>query len=507
MTTIRQTLITAINDLSKSLNTRDVDKQVLLAKDNFEASVTTLYKSNGAVSGGFQQLTNAVPDVLNNVDGSTPQEIQNQAAVVKMDVSAAESQLKQDASADRTDLQTITGNAELVADGFLDVVISAPFPEALASVLKDVTTLTGEQISGIVENNVRLDNTQQESEDDQIVDPIQNIVGNLFPSLKSVSFQLNSTISQLLNNSSILLTRSQFGFNNLVENIIEKANGPAFSIITSAAVIDGVRQNIPPEQVQKILELKAASNVSGAALILKKYSDKSLGELEALISTINNKASNQVSDSQTPRDLKVVRTDNIVNLWREDTTDPNSDVFSEVIGKEITAEVLNMNREVTEIIVVFLETPNATIQSYHELYAKRYNIGFNPHFYIGYDGVIYRGRPINIEAKQTTLVTNDHYKRSIIIGVNINEKSKIHKLAPGQREKLLSLVDQILEAKPGLQVFSAKDVGWSYTTETDALNVSLFFKQKLNKINITSYNPKIKPPLTAKELAEYYIEL
>lgn len=504
MTTIRQTLTNGINDLTKALNTRDIDKQIQAAKDKFDTSLTTVYKSNGSVSGGFQQLTNPATDVLNSVSESLPEEIQKQVAVVKLDASAAESQLRQEVGALRTDLETIVGKATLAADGFLDVVVSAPFPEAIAAVLKDTTTLTGKQILSIVEENVRIDNILNEV-DDNIIDPVKNVVGNLFPSLVSASSLLNNSVSQLVINSRTLLNRSELGFNNLIENIIEKTKAPAFSIISSAAVIDGVRQTIPPDDVKKILELKAASNISGAAEILKKYSDKSLGELEALLSTINNKASNQVSDSQSPRDLKVVRTDNIVNLWKEDATDPNSGVFSEIIGKEITAEVLNMNREVTEIIVVFLENANTTIQSYHELYTNKYNIGFNPHFYIGYDAVTYRGRPINLEAKQTQLITNEHYKRSIIIGVNVNEKSRTHKLATGQPQKLLSLVDQILEAKPGLQVFGAKDVGWNYTTETDALNVPLFIKQKLNKVNIAGYNPKTQPPLTTTQLAEYYI--
>lgn len=504
MTTIRQTLTNGINDLTKALNTRDIDKQIQAAKDKFDTSLTTVYKSNGSVSGGFQQLTNPATDVLNSVSESLPEEIQKQVAVVKLDASAAESQLRQEVGALRTDLETIVGKATLAADGFLDVVVSAPFPEAIAAVLKDTTTLTGKQILSIVEENVRIDNILNEV-DDNIIDPVKNVVGNLFPSLVSASSLLNNSVSQLVINSRTLLNRSELGFNNLIENIIEKTKAPAFSIISSAAVIDGVRQTIPPDQVKKILELKAASNISGAAEILKKYSDKSLGELEALLSTINNKASNQVSDSQSPRDLKVVRTDNIVNLWKEDATDPNSGVFSEIIGKEITAEVLNMNREVTEIIVVFLENANTTIQSYHELYTNKYNIGFNPHFYIGYDAVTYRGRPINLEAKQTQLITNEHYKRSIIIGVNVDEKSRTHKLATGQPQKLLSLVDQILEAKPGLQVFGAKDVGWNYTTETDALNVPLFIKQKLNKVNIAGYNPKTQPPLTTTQLAEYYI--
>ena len=254
----------------------------------------------------------------------------------------------------------------------------------------------------------------------------------------------------------------------------------------------------------EIIKLVSNKEISSAARVLQPFTNKSISELETLLIKVNNKASNQITESKTPRDLKIKRTDTLTNLWREDRTENLGEVFAPIIGTEVTAEVLNMSRDVTEIVVMFMEVPGASIESYHQKYVDKYAIGFNPHFYIGHDAIIYRGRPLEIEAKgNTNTITNEHYKRSIIIGVNINDQSYQHKFAPSQREKLLLLIDQILEAKPGLQVFSAKEVGWNYYESTDALNVSLFVKQKLNKVNVVDYNPKLNPPLTSQQLARF----
>ena len=125
---------------------------------------------------------------------------------------------------------------------------------------------------------------------------------------------------------------------------------------------------------------------------------------------------------------------------------------------------------------------------------------------IGYDNVVYRGRPLEIESKNNVpTITNEHYKRSILIGVNIDEKSKTKKLAPGQEKTLIELIRQISAAKPGIQVFSAADVGWITNVNNTPLNVANLVHQKLGKRNLQTYFPKERPPLTNTELANYYI--
>lgn len=506
MAGIRQLITDKINDLSKSLNTAPVQTQVRQSQQNFETSETLLYKTQGITSAGFTQLVSTVNDVVSEAEGSLPDQVQQQVGAVQLDVSAAENELKNSVGSAQSDLESITGKTALAADGFLDVVVAAPFPEAMAAALKTTTTLTSTGIADIIKDNVNTDNIVNET-DDEIIDPVENIVGNLFSNSKSTTSQLNTVFSTIASNNATLLSgSSEGGFNSLIENIVEQSLNPTLKLLGSAAFKNDAPVTIPNRDIQEIIKLRNANNISGAANILQRYSDKSKAELEALIIKIDNKASTQVNDAAVSKHLNIQRTDTFVNLWNEEVTVEKDKVFTPVIGKEITSEVLNMTREVTEIIVMFMESPGASVKDYHNKYVSKYGIGFNPHFYIGYDAVTYRGRPLEIEAKaNTNTITNDHYKRSIIIGVNINEESDIHKLAPGQQVQMLSLIRQILEAKPGMQVYGARDVGWNYNVNNDALNIPLFVKTKLNKTNIVDYNPKTQPPLTANKLATYYV--
>jgi hypothetical protein len=54
-----------------------------------------------------------------------------------------------------------------------------------------------------------------------------------------------------------------------------------------------------------------------------------------------------------------------------------------------------------------------------------------------------------------------------------------------------------------LQVYSASDVGWSTNENTNVLDVPKLVKQKLNKVNLVSYDPINNDPLTSQELAKF----
>ena len=424
-----------------------------------------------------------------------------QALSVVQLASSASAQLKNDASTNRTDLETITGNADLAADGFLHVVVSASFPEAIAAVLKNTTELNGQQITNVVRNNA----TDTTSELAANIDKqLASLVGNLFPSSKSASSQLSSAFSQLGANAENLLAALNNGFGSLVENLIERSIHPAFTLLRSAAIKGGETQRISPADLKKIIQYQSVGNTAAAALILQKYSDLPIEELEDVISKINNKASAQLLDDiVTAKPANVFRTDAINDLWKEATTNPNSKVFLPILGQEIGSEVLEMTREVTEIIVTFMPGPGTSVQAFHNKYSTEYAIGFNHHFFIGSDAIIYRGRPLNIEISDTPpSITNDHYKRSISIAVNIDHTSETHKVSPNQLQQLDFLVRQMWESRPGLQIFGADDVGWVVSRNAHATNIPLYFERQTGKKNIADYNPKIAPPLTEKQLAE-----
>ena len=489
---IRQTLSSSVDRLSRSAATGAVQSKVQDVKEVFETSVSLPFKSVGDTKGGFQQLTNTLSDVVNDIEGSVPNEVVEKLEIVKM-TDGVSSSLRKDASDIRTDVTTIVGDERLSADGFLEVAISSGFPEALAAVTKKTTDLRPEQITDLVrQNNFNNDHD----------DTIENIVKNVFPASSSQTNMLKSTGSLINNNLQQILSKADEGFNSLVENIVETNFKPAYKLLNETAFKNNQKVSLPIGPIKDIIRLQQSGDIKKAAVLLKKYSDLSLEELESKVQNINNTASSNVTEAIERRDIKVERTDVFINQWREGNTPSDSLVFNPVIGKELTTEVLNMTREVTEIIVIFLEGSGATVNDYHQAYVDKYNIGFNPHFYIGKDGIVYRGRPLEIEFLESTpLVTNDHYKRSIVISVNIDEKSVIHKVTTKQTQKLIQIIKQFLIAKPGLQVFGAKDVGWEYNVNNDALDIPVLIQSSLGKRNAPGYDPLMNAPLTSQQLA------
>ena len=119
------------------------------------AALSFKYKSDAAVSGGFKSVASTDRDIISNATGSVPEQVTKQLGLVQLDPSASTPDLvKVVEAADKIDLTAIAGDARLAADGFLDVAISAPFPEALAQVIKDTTDINSSGIKDIVNNNV-----------------------------------------------------------------------------------------------------------------------------------------------------------------------------------------------------------------------------------------------------------------------------------------------------------------------------------------------------------------
>lgn len=493
----REVLSAVVNSLNQAVNKFQLEEAIAEARETHISSITALYKSKGNTKGGFEQITSTARDVINEVEGSVPENIED-LDIVKLTDGVATELRNKVAAVDKTNLQSLTGELELAEDGFLDVVVSAPFPEALAAVVKNTTTLSSNQIIDVVKNN---------SEAGEQSDKIEALVKNLFPSFRSQAQQLDKTFNTVQSNITRLLQNSNLGFNTLVENLVESSYKTTTKQLSEVAFKNGVSVPLPNEKVKEIIELQQKGLITQAARVLQGYSDKTLDELEAVIRNINNKASSNVTDAVDRQDIRVERTDTFVNLWREENTPFDSPVFNPVLGNEIISEVVNMKREVTEVIVSFLPGPGATINNYHQGYIDKYNIGFNPHFYIGRDAVIYRGRPLEIDVKSgTPRVTNNHYLRSILISVNVDEKNNTHKISTRQTEKLSNLLQQIIIAKPGIQVYGEKDVGWTYDISVDALDVPQYVKAKFGKQNIASYDPKSEDPLTQEELTKKSIE-
>ena len=485
-----------MNALSRLLGQQSSSSATRELREVYDTSVSFKYKPDNTTSGGFQSLASADRDIVSSVEGSVPNQIQKSLGVVKLDPSAKSADLIKDVGSDETDLTAITGDSRLSSDGFLDVAVSAPFPEALAEVVKSTTTSSSSEVKTIVGNNVSTELAR-----DNILD---NVLGDVLNTKKGTSNKVINAISNQNNSRSKLLNNSSSGFNGTIENLVETTFQSTEVLLNSVAKKGDVTYNVPPEDVKDIVTSKNNGDIDNAVKILKKYSDKSDADLKNVILKIDNRASTVLEPAAVSVHIPSKRTDDYNNVWREATTDINSKIFDPIADiTELETELANMTREVTEVIVEAFATVDGsttTVEEWHQLYVDKYDQGFEPHYYINYAGVLFRGRPVDI--KGTGFYYSgvpDHSERSILIAL----EEPNYMASTAQMNTIRKMFQSIFNVKPGVQVFGIHDIIRS--TESPWWNVSLNVKNVFGKENIKDYNPNTTAPLTQKQLVDGYV--
>ena len=492
----RDRLISRMGSLNNSLNDPDRSKVSSQSVLNNIAANSHTYKKDGEVGGGYTTIVSNTNDIVIQEKDSIPDEVTEGLDVIQLHESAKSSVLtKTVSSSHKTDMTAITGKEDLAKGGFLDVVISSPYPEALGHAFKNVTNAPKADVESIMRNNINGVNHDDEA--------VVSVVENVYDTKISANQVLNQVVGQIKRLTNELNSSVNKGFGSGVENIIESTFLSAQSKLSPILYKNNVAQHISDKDLKRVVEAVEGEQWQKAYKILKQYSDSSETEIIAVLKTIDNSAVTNISEATATVDMDTQRTDNYKNLWRETETPADGTVFQPLIGSELVVEVANMEREVTEIIIVYLPKKGTTITEYHNLYSTQFSIGFNPHFYIGSDAVAYRGRPLEIEASnKSRIITNNHYKRSILISVNVDETSTAHKVSAEQVDRLVNVIGQIYQAIPGIQVFSAADVGWEYSADESAIDLEPLLKTRLGIVNSELYKPKDHDPMTQSQLAE-----
>lgn len=485
-----------INSLSRLLDQPSSSSATRELREVYDTSVSFKYKPDNTTSGGFQSLASADRDIISSVEGSVPDQIQKSLGVVKLDPSAKSADLIKDVGTDETDLTTITGDSRLSSDGFLDVAVSAPFPEALAEVVKSTTTSSSTEVKTIVSNNVSTELAR-----DDILD---NVLGDVLNTSKSMSNKVADAISNQNNSKTKVLNNSSSGFNGTIENLVETTFQSTEVLLNSVAKKGDVTYNIPPEDIKDIVTSKNNDDIDNAVKILKKYSDTPDADLRDVILKIDNRASTVLEPSTISVHIPSKRTDDYSNVWREETTDTNSKIFDPITDiTELETELANMTREVTEVIVEAFGTVDGsttTVEEWHQIYVDKYDQGFEPHYYINYAGILFRGRPVDIEGTGFYYSgVPDHSKRSILIAL----EEPNYMASTAQMNTIKNIFQSIFNIKPGVQVFGISDI--LKTTESPWWDVPLTMKNLFGKENIKDYDPNATAPLTQKQLVDGYV--
>lgn len=480
----------ALFGIKNLLNIPDAERKAEELREVDLAANSFKYVAGGTVANGFKTVTSGLTDVVSQVEGSVPSQASYVLGVVQLDKSAAKSELVKVVGSDESDLASITGNAALSKNGFLDVNISAPFPEAIAETIQSTTNLKPDQIKSIVNKNVNTENFT-----DGVLD---TVVGDVIKSTNSLTNVLNNSVASITSQTNVALGKISFGFDSLLENVVEQSFQSAQVTLDSVAKIGDVVKTVDQADLKKIIELKNQGRISEAAKILAKYSDSPTATLEQTIRKVDNRAAKALEPEPINVDIPTRRTDNYLNLWREEFTSVNSKIFDSVIRtEEVETELSNLRREVTEVIIEAngVEDDHITVQEVHEAYVEKYEQGINPHFYITKYGIIHRARPLEVEAKPLR-DSNDNAERSIVI---LLEGTRAPLASKTMRE-LKKLLASIYRAKPGIQVFGYNQVNPG--EQSPYFDVPRYIKNTFGKYNVSDYNPSKDTPLTQKELLE-----
>ena len=221
-------------------------------------------------------------------------------------------------------------------------------------------------------------------------------------------------------------------YRSLVRTKVAKGSQTGIVQGISTEVLTDVKKQIrnfapklTSDQVNSVINLSQgdASDISKAIKILYDATGKTFDEIRQFIKSIDTTIDNATRISPT----EAVFSEPYVigsyeKEWKKGAGDPVFPYISSV--EEMQAELRNIDREVTEVVVHWTETHtnknigSEEINKYH-LDLGLEGIGY--HFVIRRDGSLQRGRPINLQGQHAP--TNNHDLRSIGIvfvgGINV----------------------------------------------------------------------------------------
>jgi len=179
------------------------------------------------------------------------------------------------------------------------------------------------------------------------------------------------------------------------------------------------------DQVNSVINLSQgdAGDISQAVRLLYDATGKPFDDIRQFIKSIDTTIDNATRVSPTeavfPEPYVI---GSYAKEWKKGVDDPVFPYISSI--EELQAELRNVDREVTEVVVHWTEThTNKNIGS-EEINKYHLDLGLDGigyHFVIRRDGSLQRGRPVNLQGQHSP--TNNHDQRSIGVvfvgGINV----------------------------------------------------------------------------------------
>jgi len=493
------------------------------------------------VVAGFAAKTQSVDDVVEDVDGSKPVQTTGNLDVVQMtaDVPGLSSKLTKTVSTeDKTTLTTLTGNATQAGDGFMDVVVAAPFPSAMLAAVKEaVSDVSPAQLKAVADEIVDISQPLTRDLDKaatsvingvddfelielSLTEAVNDVVKDVMGS-KTFNSQLERLYGQISRGSTAVERFLDNGFGVLIENSVEKTLNTAGAELNKLASIGDVKSTIPQAQIKSIVSYVKREDFNAALGIVRKYSDAPDVDIINALRSIDNRLSTVAQPSTGGISVSKVNINIQKNDWNEEKTPLSYFQNNYIRGgiDEVAAEFGNVERDITEIIVHCTYTGTDVVltnEDLQQMAVENYN-GTAFHYVITRAGLIERGRPIDVQNKPSPALPNSHHLRSVQVllvgGINAphpqnNEDMTNFYSARSYTSAQWGALDTLFKGAytsiPGLQALSISDV--TDNRPGPFFDVAEFVESRYGKRNAFE-DPSTQQPFTKADLANNIVRV
>ena len=305
--------------------------------------------------------------------------------------------------------------------------------------------------------------------------------------------------------------------NSLVQSRIAKdgKNGIVQSLSTETLTdvnkkVKDFAPSLSPAEIQNVIGLSQGDSIDRdeAANILYKKTGEPFPVIKNFLKTIDTTIT--TATRQPPSEFVFTEPYVIGSYERDWKKGEGNPVFPYISStEELQAELRNVSREITEVVVHWTETTtnknigSEEINQYH-LAANLEGIGY--HYVIRRDGSLQRGRPINIEGQHSPL--NNHNERSIGVvfvgGINVPSGTpnpenfvSVQSLTRSQFNTFDHLCRAFYSTYAGGQIVGHNDI--DETEEDPGFDVREYVLANFGKNSLFT-DPLTQSPLTVDEI-------
>lgn len=385
--------------------------------DQLSSQMSQLGTQVGQLAGGFQSITQELDippelldEALTNLDAAAAsftdgaafnlqEELGNVRGVVDRGIAMLAAnppglEIQKAVSSLNSDLQAIT--EDVVEGGFLNLVVTANTPQAMAQKLAEVAQVPLTEVEAAMKEVLPQINSLQNS-----IGPVLENLENQLPVINNLTKEVNSFLG---NARSVLnLAGSAKG---ILNDIVQNLSG---SIKNDIRGLLSINANIPDAIFKDAVGLVSAGSFDEAANLLNRFSDLSLDDLRDGLEQINTTLARDVASTTAPTASPTPEISPTQTPERPDQPITEQGVVYGLIS--------SVDRDITELVfrtVPLRETSISTTEALQPSDYPTYHLLIQP------DGTINRSAALSTELD---VPGHRQYSLGVLVGARNNRVS------------------------------------------------------------------------------------